>query len=84
MKGGTTMLSSHLSFIESLHGETRQTFYDQHTSIAHVMHAGLFLLPLAGLLIRGTVGAVLGLTLFILCYYLLPYAWLATHGSRHH
>ncbi|MGE3152334.1 MAG: hypothetical protein AB7G48_14985 [Nitrospiraceae bacterium] len=78
------MLPSHLSIIESLHGETRQTFYDQHTSLAHVMHAGLLLLPLAGLLLRGTVGAVLGLTLFILCYYLLPFVWFATHDSRRH
>ena len=77
------MLPSHFSFTESLHGDQRQAFYDQHTSIAHVMHLSLFLLPLAGVLIRGLVGAVLGLTLFILCYYLLPYAWDVTHGSRH-
>jgi hypothetical protein len=78
-----TMLPSHLSFTESLHGEMRQAFYDQHKAMAHVMHLSLFLLPLVGVLIRGLVGAVLGLTLFILCYYLLPYAWDATHGSRH-
>ena len=77
------MLPSHLSFTESLHGDQRQAFYDQHRSMAQVMHLGLFLLPLAGVLIRGLVGAVLGLTLFILCYYLLPYAWGVTHGSRH-
>jgi hypothetical protein len=77
------MMPSHLSFTESLHGDQRQAFYDQHKSIAQVMHLGLFLLPLAGVLVRGVVGAVLGLTLFILCYYLLPYAWLTTHSSRH-
>ncbi|HSE57654.1 MAG TPA: hypothetical protein VLA99_03050 [Nitrospiraceae bacterium] len=77
------MLPSHLSFSESLHGETRQAFYDQHKAMAHVMHLGLFLVPLAGLLVKGLVGAVLGLTLFILCYYLLPYVWDVTHGSRH-
>lgn len=77
------MLPSHLSFTESLHGDQRQAFYDHHKSIAHAMHLGLFLLPLAGLLIKGLVGAVLGLTLFILCYYLLPYVWDVMHASRH-
>ena len=76
------MLPSHLSFTESLHSDQRQAFYDLHKSMAHVMHLGLFLLPLAGVLIRGLVGAVLGLTLFILCYYLLPFVWFATHS--HH
>ena len=45
------------------------------------MHLVLFLLPLVGFFMRGMVGAVLGLTLFILCYYLMPYAWFALHGS---
>ena len=74
------MLSNH-SFTEALTSDTRQAFYDQHNSLAHVMHLILFLLPLVGFFVRGMVGAVLGLTLFILCYYLMPYAWFALHDS---
>jgi len=33
--------------------------------------------------VRGLVGAVLGLTLFLLWYYLMPYAWFATHDEQH-
>lgn len=62
------------SFIEALTSDTRQAFYDQHKPIAHVMHLMVFLLPLAGVVVRGMVGGVLGLTLFLLCYYLMPYA----------
>lgn len=76
------MMSSNHSFIEALTSETRQAFYDQHKPIAQVMHLILFLLPLAGVVVRGMVGAVLGLTLFLLCYYLMPYAWFALHGSN--
>ena len=75
------MMPSNHSFTEALSRDTRQAFYDRHPPIAHVMHLMLFLLPLAGYLVRGMVGAVLGLTLFSLCYYLMPYAWFALHGS---
>ena len=75
------MMPSNHSFTEALTSDTRQAFYDQHTPIAHVMHMILFLLPLVGFFVRGMVGAVLGLTLFILCYYLMPYAWFALHDS---
>lgn len=71
-----------LSFTESLHSDTRCAFYDHHTAIAQVMHLVLVLLPLAGLWVRGLVGGVLGLTLFILCYYLMPFAWGAMHGPE--
>ena len=69
------------SFIEALRSDTRQAFYDQHKPIAHVMHLMVFLLPLAGVVVRGMVGGVLGLTVFLLCYYLMPYAWFALHDS---
>ncbi len=71
-----------LSFSESLHSDRRQAFYDQHRTIAHVMQWVLVLLPLAGLWARNLVGGVLGLTLFLLCYYLMPYAWVATHHQH--
>ncbi len=72
-----------LSLSESLHSGSRRAFYDQHTTIARVMHLVLVVLPLAGLWVRGLVGAVLGLTLFLLCYYLMPYTWFATHDQQH-
>ena len=71
-----------LSFSESLQSDRRQAFYEQHQTIAHVMYLVLVLLPLAGLWARNLVGGVLGLTLFLLCYYLMPYVWVATH-DRH-
>ena len=72
-----------LSFSESLHSDRRQAFYEQHQTIAHVMHLVLVLLPLAGVWARNLVGGVLGLTLFLLCYYLMPYVWVATHDHHH-
>ncbi|HJR77181.1 MAG TPA: hypothetical protein VJ805_09415 [Nitrospiraceae bacterium] len=76
------MVSSRLSFTESLHSDIRQEFYGQHEAIAQAMHLVLPGLPLVGVLLHGAVGGVLGLTVFILGYYLMPYAWFATHGSR--
>ena len=76
------MIASTHSFTEALTSATRQAFYDQHKPIAQVMHLILVLLPLAGFFARGMVGAVLGLTLFLLCYYLTPYAWFALHDRR--
>ena len=76
------MRSSNHSFTEALTSDTRQAFYEQHKPIAHVMHLILFLLPIAGVVVIGMVGGVLGLTLFIVCYYLMPYVWFALHDSR--
>jgi hypothetical protein len=75
------MIPSTHSFIEALTGDTRQAFYDQHAPIAHVMHFLLFALPFVGVVVKGMVGGVLGLTLFVLCYYLTPYVWFALHDS---
>jgi hypothetical protein len=77
------MMSSNHSFTEALTSDTRQAFYEQHKPIAHVMHLILFLLPIAGVAVKGMVGGVLGLTLFMLCYYLMPYVWFALHDRRH-
>ena len=76
-------MKSCLTFTESLQSERRRAFYDHHQTIAQLMHLLLVLLPLAGLWLRNLVGAVLGLTVFLLCYYLMPYAWLATHDQQH-
>lgn len=76
------MIPSSHSFIEALSSGTRQAFYDQHRPIAHVMHLMVFLLPLAGVAVRGMVGGVLALTVFLLSYYLIPYAWFAWHENH--
>lgn len=68
-----------LPFTASLNRDRRRAFYDQHQAIAQVMHLMLVLLPLAGWWVRSMVGAVLGLTLFIVSYYVLPYAWETVH-----
>ena len=72
-------MKSSLAFTESLHSDRRRAFYDQHTSITQAMYLVMVLLPLAGLWMLGLFGGVLGLTLFLLCYYLMPYVWVATH-----
>ncbi len=71
-----------LAFTESLHSDRRRAFYDRHAGIARMMYLCMVLLPLAGLWMRNVVGGVLGLTLFLLCYYLMPYAWSATHDQQ--
>jgi hypothetical protein len=72
-----------LAFTESLHSSRRRAFYDKHPSITEVMYLVMVLLPLAGLWMDGLVGGVSGLTLFLLCYYLMPYVWVATHVQHH-
>jgi hypothetical protein len=76
------MQAFHLSFFDSLHGEIRQTFYEHHKMLARVMHLILPLCPFVGIYFMEAVGGVLGLTVFLLGYYLTPYAWSATHGHR--
>jgi len=71
-----------LSFTESLHSDTRRAFYDHHTAIAQVMYLVLVAAAARGLMDARPGRRVLGLTLFILCYYLMPFAWGATHD--HH
>ena len=73
------MSASNLSFTGAFTSEIRQAFYQEHKALAHVMHLMLFLLPFTGVVIKGLVGGVLGLTLFLLCYYLTPYAWFSLH-----
>jgi hypothetical protein len=76
------MQAYHLSLIDSLHGETRRSFYEHHQLLARAMHIILPLSPFVGMYFMEAVGGVLGLTLFLLGYYLMPYAWSATHDHR--
>ncbi len=76
------MQTSSISFIDSLHADIRQAFYDHHDLAARVMHFILPLCPFVGVYLMGAPGGVFGLTLFLLGYYLTPYAWSATHDHR--
>lgn len=65
-----------LSFSDSLKGEERRKFYEEHRSIAIVMILIVFLFPFAGLYVTGLFGAVLGVVVSVAFYYLTPYIWL--------
>ncbi|WP_447968025.1 hypothetical protein [Nitrospira sp. M1] len=67
-------ISSDVSFGASLQSAHRLRFYEQHTRIAIAMIFIVFVLPLAGVFLRGLSGAVWGVGLSVLAYYLAPYA----------
>ena len=62
-----------LSFSESLTPERRTAFYEGHKPIAVVMIFIVFLLPFAGLLVYGLIGAAASVLISALGYYLTPY-----------
>ncbi len=64
-----------LSFSESLTNARRTAFYERHKPVAVVMILIVFLLPFVGLFVRGLIGAVSGVIVSVLCYYLTPYLW---------
>ncbi|HJU05693.1 MAG TPA: hypothetical protein VJ692_11135 [Nitrospiraceae bacterium] len=71
---------SQLSFTGSLKSEQRRDFYERNKSIAIMMILIVFLLPLIGVFIMGLSGAVLGVTVSVVGYYLTPYAVLKLRG----
>ena len=76
------MMPARVSFSKSLHSDIRQTFYEHHLFLARVMQVVLLFCPFVGVYLHGAVGAVLGFTVFLLGYYLVPYAWSALQGHR--
>jgi len=64
---------SDLSFRGSLKSEPRRSFYERHKPIAVLMILILFLLPIVGVFVIGVPGAVLGVVVSVLGYYLTPY-----------
>ena len=56
-----------------LNGEERKRFYEQNKPIAVLMILIVLLLPIVGAFVRGLSGAVLGLVISVLAYYLTPY-----------
>ncbi len=57
-----------------LSNEKRKDFYERNKPIAVLMIIIVFLFPIVGALLRGLSGAVLGVAISVLGYYLAPYA----------
>ena len=62
-----------LSLSESLTPERRSAFYEGHKPVAVVMILIVFLLPFAGLVVYGLIGAVASVMISASGYYLAPY-----------
>ena len=64
---------SELSFTDSLKSDERTGFYERHKPVAVLMIVIVFLLPIVGVSVIGVPGAVLGVVISVLGYYLTPY-----------
>ncbi|MGB3398142.1 MAG: hypothetical protein WBB60_16985 [Nitrospira sp.] len=71
-----------LSFSDSLTAAQRTAFYERHKPIAVAMILLVFLLPFVGVYLRGLIGAVSGVIISVVCYYLTPYLVLTLRGRR--
>jgi len=69
-------LSPDISFADSLKRDQRRAFYEAHKDIALVMILVVFLFPIVGVNASGLLGAVWGVVISILAYYLMPYVTL--------
>ncbi|MDR4479160.1 MAG: hypothetical protein R3B37_05350 [Nitrospira sp.] len=74
-------LQSPLSFTESLTSARRIAFYEGHKRIAIVMILIVFLLPFVGVFLQGLIGAVSGVIISVVCYFLTPYLVLKLGGQ---
>lgn len=72
----TAAVSRHptVSFTTSLKSEQRRDFYERNKHIAVLMIFIVFLFPIIGVFVMGLSGAVLGLAISIVAYYVTPYA----------
>jgi hypothetical protein len=71
---------SGFSFMDSFNSEHRRRFYEGHRSLALLMILIVFLSPFAGLYVASLFGAVIGVLLSFVAYYLTPYIWLKLVG----
>ncbi len=62
-----------LSLSESLTPERRMAFYERHKPIAVLMIVIVFLLPFAGLVVYGLIGAAASVVVSAVGYALTPY-----------
>jgi uncharacterized membrane protein len=56
-----------------LKSEERKDFYERNKPIAICMILVVLLVPIVGAFVRGLFGAVLGVVISVLAYYLTPY-----------
>jgi hypothetical protein len=77
---GPMALTPDLSFSDSLKSDRRTAFYERHKGIALGMILIVFLLPLVGVVVKGLAGAVMGVVISVLAFYLAPYALLKLGG----
>ena len=68
------------SFTDSLKSERRTAFYEHHKGVALAMILIVFVLPLIGVVVNGVAGAVMGVVISVLAFYLAPYALLKLGG----
>jgi hypothetical protein len=66
--------------MSSLNGEERKRFYEHNKPIAVLMIVIVLLLPIVGAFVRGLIGAMLGVLISVVAYYLTPYAVLRLRG----
>ena len=73
-------LTPDLSFTDSLKSDRRTAFYEHHKGVALAMILIVFVLPLIGVVVNGVAGAVMGVVISVLAFYLAPYALLKFGG----
>jgi len=73
-------LTPDLSFTDSLKSDRRTAFYEHHKGVALAMILIVFVLPLIGVVVNGVAGAVMGVVISVLAFYLAPYALLKLGG----
>lgn len=66
-------LPTNKSLADSLKGDQRKAFYEGHKNIALIMLLVMFFFPLFGVYISGLLGAVIGMFISIITYFLTPY-----------
>lgn len=71
---------SDCSFTGSFNADARRRFYEGHRSIALLMILIVFLSPFAGLYVAALFGAVSGVLISFVAYYVTPYIWLKIGG----
>ena len=69
-------LPPNVSLSDSLKGQYRKAFYEEHKDISLIMIFVVFLLPLFGVYISGFLGTVLGMIISIGAYFLTPFVFL--------
>ncbi len=73
-------LHSNLSLSDSLKGDQRQAFDEEHKDLARIMILVVFLFPLFGVYISGLLGTAIGMIISIVAYFLTPYITLKFGG----